>query len=628
MIGGSTNKETIAAAANEYAEGLLAFISPDVIAKSPDLAALVGIRDIVLDRIKSTTPLMADIISSNNERAETMRSPEYVNLVAAEEKQWIRDGDGNLEFGVKICNDAGNTREAVTGSTGHMGRSLAGDDDVIFNPAKESFTLRMSAFKKRLIHSFRTGTQSVLEPTIEHTGCGRRNQQLANLGSDNKIAKIFPTVFNNITYLVSEFPTGSKGAKEIEVLQDMAKAWKAGRMTKDHGIWAGIIVKVAHRQAYKNIIQGLNMVSPIELYDKHDGNLFSGLDSLEALHHPAVMNEGGFTEEALVELSEQNIIFSMRYEVAKVENLLSKELTIKKGEHTFADLQNDWLNVKQKFVTTTGELWSMYQNNDPDYEPVRQMVDKFLDKTTASVAQELEQVDGSSEVEKVTSDMMRRRLAHQLFRALAYAWTLDTFERGNVPGEHIEDHLATGDSAVLGAKRHLPLGQGDLQPPSAAEFFTGRSVLLHSVPGKEGQPIIVTMKHDTDRPDNQALSTEETQIASNDLKELLKLWPYIAVGDLVPVVIVRGKQHGGISRLALSVVLNFGDLTDLYENEDLPKFVPAATPGGEMVMVPAERILEAGVMAKNDLTLFRKLTEQIAQNFDNTDLQARIPQLV
>lgn len=612
VISGSVEQRRVDTAVGEYLRGLTKFVLPDALSADEDLSGLARIEGIVAERIGAVGPLVSSILLSINSRANTINSREYMNLVAYEEKQWRRSGDPEFEVGVRGCVDAGIPREAIIGSDGHFGRTLAGDDSITFNPAKGRFVLKPSAFKKRLIHGGRTGKDEVLEILVEHTGCGRRGQMLANLGSDNNISRLFGVVMDNMDALVDEFE-GQDNPQAINAyLRASKENWQDGSMSQDGGVWAGIWVKIAQRQAYGKVADGLNIVSPVQLYDKHDGNLFAGLDDIKVIGNPISIKSGGFTEEALKQLAEDGDIFSMRHTVEQMEDLLSVNLQITKGESTFQDLQTDWLNTKRKFVTVTGKLWEMYQSKDQQFEPVREMVTDFIDKSFHG---------------KSVTEAMRRRLTHQLFRAFAYAWTLDTFGRGNLPGQHIEDHLATGESAVLGVKEHLPLGQGDLQPPSAAEFFTGRSVLLHSSPGHAGEPIVVMMKHDTDRPDNQPMSTEETQRATDDTKELLKLWPYLVVGDIVPVVVIRGKNHGGVSRLALSIMLNFGDITDLQASGLLPEFVPAATSKGEVVMVPALEVLSAGIKAGRDLKTFRAATVMIADRYDNSQVQARMPQL-
>ena len=147
---------------------------------------------------------------------------------------------------------------------------------------------------------------------------------------------------------------------------------------------------------------------------------------------------------------------------------------------------------------------------------------------------------------------------------------------------------------------------------------------MHSEPGEKGEPVVEVMKHDTNQSDLKPLTTEETQRAMDDYAELLKLWPYIVVGDIVPVIAIRDKNHGGISRLALSIILSFGDIVDLEARKGrLPELVPASNSAGEVVQIPASLILEAGVEAGSDLKKFRKQVREIADNFSDPVTQKR-----
>lgn len=621
-IGSTTEIEVIQRAVDSSLSGLIQFVSPKDIASHPELRHLHAIKHIVEERIHSVGLLVTDIILSINQRAEVVRSNQYRELVRAENTQWRDEDEPMVEHGVRVCVDAGVPREAVAGGDGvHMGRSLAGDDNFSFSPTRHTFHLDQSTFLKRMIHNHRDGQRTILEILIEHTRCGRRGQMIANHHTSNEISHLYKIVFNNIMALLPEFTDDLYVVNEG--LKKIAESWAGGNMVKDGGAWAGTLVKIAQRQAYKQIAEGFTPVVPIEIFDKMNGDLIVGVDTMKALTHPKVLAEGGYTDEALRELAQEDTIFSLEYELGSLERFLSNNLTVKKGQHTFEDLQNQWIVVKQSFLDITESLWELYQSDEQETAPFKEMVHKFLSLSLGPVKKSLDSVDNDSDSDGITADLMVRRHIHHLFRVLAYAWSLDTITKGNPPGNHIEDHLATGDSAVLGVTTHLSLGQGDLQPPTVNEFITGYSVLMHSKPGHDGLPVVVVMKHDTSQPDDKSLTTEETERASADFKELLKLWPYVVVGDIVPIIAVRGKDHGGVNRLALSVILSFGDIISLSEQRgELAKFVPASNSQGKVVNVPASEVLKAGVKAGSDLRAFRENVREIADNFSSPEVQS------
>ncbi len=612
MIAGSTDEAIIGHATREVVNSLMEFIAPAYLDRDPAFSKLSQLRKLIQKRLQKMENLIADIILSINRRAEVVRSSEYKELIKMEGEQWKMESKEELIFGERVCVDAGVTREAVAGSEGHMGRSLAGDDELVFVPAKGHFVLAPSAFRKRLIHAARTGTKTMLEIFIEHTGCGRRGQMIANLTSHNAVSHLFSLVFDNIEALLPEFE--GDAYRVTRAIQTIKEVWQTRRMVADGGVWAGILIKIAQRQAYRHIGYDFRPIIAIELYDKMNGNLYAGIDTVEALTHPVVLSEGGFTQKALDVLVRENIVFSMSDAVQRGDVSWLDGISKKKGRYTFADLQSNWLSVKKEFVGVTGLLWEQYMKRSGG---IQEWADSFLEKCLQGVGRDFEKNSES------TRELMRRRMLQQMFRTFAYAWVLDTLERGNPPGKHMEDHLATGESAVLGVKEHLPLGQGDMLPPKATEFFTGRAVLLHSVPGHEGEPIVVFMKHDTNQPDNKPLTGEETQRAMDDFRELLSLWPYIVLGDMIPVVMVRGKAHGGIGRLALSVMNAFGDILDLHANKALPELVPANTSTGEVVLVPAAKVLSVGIESGEKLTEFRRRVEAIADMYADSTTQVR-----
>lgn len=624
LIAGTTDKETIVNAVRASLYGLVQFISPKDIGLHPELRGLAQIADIVAERVKSVEPLVADIIFSINQRAQMVDSEEYKDLAGRENLQWRSEAEPILGHGVRVCVDAGVPREAVAGGDGvHMGRTLAGDDSFSYSKTRGVFFLDQSTFLKRLIHNHRDGVRTILEIFIEHTNCGRRGQMIANHHESNDIAHLYKIVFANLLALFPEFIDSPQAVNQG--LTQIMDSWTQGKMTKDGGVWAGILVKIAQRQAYKQIADGFTPVIPIEIFDKMNGNLIVGIDTIESLTHAQVLSEGGYTEKALEDLSQEGVIFSLKHEVASIKDLLSNGLKVAQGLHSFDELQNNWLVVKKSFFNVTEDLWNMYNSQDKKYDGLKKMVDKFLQQSLGPVAETLEEVDRKSGVDNITSSLMMRRHVHHLFRVLAYAWVLDTFTRGNPPGHHIEDHLATGDSAVLGVTDHLSLGQGDLQPPTVFEIATGYSVLMHSTPGQDGLPVVAMMKHDTSQPDAKSLTTEETERASADFRELLKLWPYIVVGDIVPIIAVRGKARGGVNRLALSVILSFGDIIKLAEHrDDLAKFVPASNSQGKVVNIPASMVLTAGINAGKDLRVFRAEVKKIADNFSAPEVQKKL----
>lgn len=624
VVGGTTDPKKIKSTVEAYFAGLQEFLFPPDLSNAKDLADLASLRPVVEKRLTAVEPLTTDIIADINERNEILQSKEYQTLIDRERKQWTQGAVEQVALGARACVDQGIPREAVVGD-GHMGRTLAGDDALVYVPSRKRFAFAPSTFVKRLRHGARTGEKVVIELLIEHTGCGRRGQMIANWGVSNRISKLFSIVLANIDGLRSEFAeSGDRIEFGFERLRKIAGSEELA-MTKDGGIWIGILVKIAQRQAYRNLGEGAVIISPIEVYDKFSGDVWLGCDSLTALTHEKVIAEGGFTAAAVKMLVSQGILVSLKDQLTKLDSALARNsqhleklLGVKKGAHTFTDLQKKWLRVKTDFVTVTEVFWKLYAQKDK-YPAVSEMVEQMLSAVTHNIEGDIEKVAPGT---KGTYEaLIERRIIHQLFRAISYAWVLDTFTVGHPPGKHLENHLSTGDSAVLGVKRNLPLGQGDMHPPIASEFFTGRAVLLHSVPGHDGQPIVVFLKLDTDRPDSAPMTTEETQRAIDDFKEFLKLWPYFLVGDMVPVFVIRGKKYGGVSRLGLSVIKAYGDIIDLW-SYGLPALVPANNSKGEVVQVSARAILSAALEAGSDLKSFRARVEAIADTVSDTSYQS------
>lgn len=606
-ISGSDNVAIIEKALDSYFSGLTEFLFPKALKNDPKLAEYAQMKAVFTSRINKVTPLATDIIAEINKRTLELNSKDYRSLVETERAQWKQGEARDLAFGARACVDQGIPREAVVGD-GPMGRSLAGDDLFHFVAAKNHFAFNPSTFKKRLIHFGRMGEKVVVELLIEHTGCGRRGQMIANWASKNEYAYLFKEVLTHVDALKSEF---SYDAEKFALLKK-AVAMQNLTMAKDGGMWIGVLVKMAQRQAFAHIGTDVTVICPIQLYDKFNGNILVGLDQLLVLTHPTVLAEGGFTPVAIQKLLSEKLIFSLKDEITKLD--LANVLPVKKGAYTFADLQKNWFEVKKAFVSVTEALWQQYNyKKDAKFTHV---VENFLELSLKNLGQSIsKRIDTS-----VSEDLIRRRLTHQLFRALAYAWVLDTFEKGHPPGKHIENHLATGDSATLGVKQNLPLGQGDMNPPQASEFFTGRAVLMHSTPGHHGEPLLVFLKLDTDRADDAPMSTEETQRAIDDFTEFMKLWPYFLTGDIIPVVFIRSKKHGGVSRLGLSVVKAFGDIVDMY-SAGLPDLVFAANSKSEVVKVSALSVLKAGISAGENLKTFRAHVEVLADTISDPDIQ-------
>mgnify|MGYP001591199621 FL=1 len=597
-ISGKSDPKIIKTAVDSFLNGVVGLIFPPEILNS-SLSKMAGLKPIFLSRAKKASAEIADILQEINQRAQILRSREYADLAEKEFRSWSPDGE-KLSVGVSACVDRGIASEAVSAPDASMGRTLGGDIPFSHIASKNSFVLDASALKKRLIHGGRGGGGTVLEIMVEHTGCGRRGQMLANEASGSEIPDL-GYVFDRVESLAGQF-SGSKSeiAKGIGLIKNLWNTYdkKDGAvLAPDGGLWAGIVAKIAQRQALENL-ETVKIVAPIEIFDKSNANLIAGADSLSALTHPIVLKEGGYTAKALDELADKGIIFS-----------LSKEdCPLQRGQSSldYADLQSDWLNVQSKISRLTQELWNKYLAEKSGKGPLTNMVNRFL-----------------GVVLKQASPLIRARMTHQLFRNLAYCRLLGTFEKGHPSGKHLEDHLATGDHST-GAKRHLALGQGDLSRPSAAEIFTGYTVLLHSTPGHHGTPIPLFIKVDTERTSDQPMTTEETDIATSDMREALKLWPYMAVGDLIPVVTVRGKiTGGGVDRLPYSIVANLGSIVEMNEarNRVLPDLVPALNTQGKVMQIPASAVIEAGLDAGDDLKDFRAKVMLVADRFSDPAVQ-------
>jgi hypothetical protein len=555
------------------------------------------------------------IIEGINKRASERRSSRYLGIVSEDSRYWRVSDAVLVEFGVFACVDKGIPFEAVCGVDGQIGRTLGGDLDIEFIPYLQDFYLTPSAISKRLIHLGRSGIDYLVEPMIEHTGCGRRAQIMGNEHAANSIPSE-GFVFANIEKLAKTLP---ESASVVDQLLKIKTLWKSysrdgqSVVTPDQGLYSGIVFKMAQRQALYNI-EELNILSPIEIYDKQNGDLIVGIDNPSILTDDNVLAQKGYTKSVLAELINQNKIFSFTQFDSEVSLLLSNQSEMPKyGSYSYSDLQNMWMDVQEKLVLVTNHLWQLYEVVEEKDSVVRQMVKSYLEKA-------MYHTQGST-----IPNVVVRRLIHHMFHCYAYTYLFATLQKGNVPGNHIESYLATGDHDT-GAKAMTPLGQGDLARPSASEMFTQYVVLQHSDGLPQEMPVIATIKQDTDRGGDEPISTEETTVAQEDFKEFMKLWPYFMVGDLIPVLVIRGKQKGGVSRLGLSILLSLHSMGYLLESKkiNLPAFVPANTPSGEVTMVPGVDILQAGINAKGDLREFRHNVQKVALQYANRDIQAKL----
>lgn len=625
IIGSTPEKNIIAPAVTAYLQQLEAVVYP--IHLPGELPSLPGIdvhqlRPIFEERVAMVTDITSDIISEINQRSAEINGPAFQQLVLVDRAMWqTTKATKTVLFGILGCVDKGIPQEAVVGVDGNFGRTLAGDIDIYYLPPFHEFRTPESALVKRLIHLGRQGKQIVLEVLLEHTVCGRRGQILKNEGGTKDIPRI-QKVIDHIDALANEF--GGTPATLDEQLASIRMNWAGydrkgtAVLAPDGGIWAGIIYKIAQRQALTNedISRFTHLFSPIELYDKRNGNIFAGLDAIEVLTDPRVLQAGGYTDQILETLAREGTIFSLAPYLPIIETMLQKTSKVPRGAASYKDLQENWLDAFGQLETITGALWDMYRTDSPEYTIIQEMVHAYVAAATGKMRMRQNQPE--------LYDVVRDRLIHHMFHVAAYAYLLDTLDQGHPPGiHHIEDHLATGDHEI-GTKRHLALGQGDLERPSATEIYTGYTVLLHSIPGKNHEPVVIMIKLDTDRPSTDPLSTEESNVAAQDFREFLNLWPYLLVGDIIPILAIRDKKEGGVSRLGGSVVLSFQNIVSLLEREvnRLPPYVPATTTTGEVVFVPAVDVLKLGIATASDLGAFRDQMQDVADVYANPAVQA------
>ncbi len=631
VIAGTIDRERISEAVSAWTHGLHDFVFPDYLDADTTLAPLRDIEEVVHARFRRVEDRATSVIHEiNGLIAVRSESTRFKDLVLRDRAQWSTSSAeaDELEYGVRGCIDQGIPFEAVVGPDGNFGRSLAGDDNLVYVSASQQFALAHSLIGKRLIHTGRTLRSKGLEPLVEHTDCGRRGQIIANLDANNKAAGVVETVFHNLEGLDGELGT-EDDSTPIETMKDAwTKSHEAKRhMAQDGGRWIGIVSKIAQRAAYRRLPH-IDLALPIELYDKRDSNLIVGLDKAECLVAPEVLDQGGYTDEAIETLNTQGRIFSLKHEFQHIaaELDMGVELGVEQGARSIEDLQTSYVDCLEERLTITENLWRMYRDESTTYAAVRAFVDKYIQNAFATARPDLDAIDANQRGD-VNTDTIRRRAIHHVFQVLAYAWQQDTFNRGHALQDHLEDHLAIGESGDIGIKRHLPLGQGDLMPPDSEEIFTERGVLLHSKRVEADEPIAILLKSDTERDDASAMTSEETDKAMRNFEELLKLWPYIVIGDTVPLLVVRGKTHNrAVSRIALSVLEAFGDIVTLHAHEGtLPEWVPANNSTGQMVYVPAEHVLMLGIQHGEDLAGFRSATVTLADQFSLSSIQDAVP---
>lgn len=601
MVGGVTEISTIEMATHAYFEELDAFAFPATIPLNEALHQ--GFKA----NLQAAEPLVKRIMREINERAQVLSSANYRMLVSQDTALWNSNG-ANIKGGELACVDKGVPKEA-SGLEDAVGRTFAGDTTITFSPIRNKFIPFVTPTTKRMVHMIRSGLR-IPELLTEHTACGRRNQILSNETGHPDIPSM-DLIIKHLDALRSEFPDADDViTTNFESIRNLWNGYTREGVavkTPDGGAWIGIMGKIAQRQALREL--STDIIPSIKLYDKHNGNIFVGLDTLTALTHPVVLKEGGYTDTALETLAQEGVIFSFKNFTKHVEEEIVRKTTIQKGSKTFEDLQTDWLVTRKTLVEIVKALWNLYDHDD---EVIVTMTNDYCEKMFSTL-------DGSA---KPNGDI-KRWFIHQLFHSYSYAYLLNTLERGNPPGEHhVENHLAVGDHEV-GTKSNLALGQGDVENPATSEIFTGYTVLLHSKPGKDDAPVIVMIKLDTDRKTHQPLSTEETKIALESFKTFLNLWPYFLVGDMIPVVAVRGKEHGGVDRLALSIVLPFLDIPTLLtqEKNSLPLFVYALNSKGEVVYMPAKDVIEVGEKTKGDLHKFRQELPKVADIYSRPEIQ-------
>lgn len=593
VIDGSTERGLVEKAVNGYSGGLKDFLTikgrlaRDLGIHPDDITLLEQTTAQEVDRAAEYT---TDVVLELNERYRDKRSERYKELQKRDKSLWNKKGHA-VEEGVMLCVDQGLVTEVYPPDT-LMGRSLAGNTAKQFIELENRFVMDTTFMKKALIHEQRQqeldgGIQSI----VVHTGCGRVGQMLGNTHNPDNFIPSFNPYFDHVDALTPEFSGDS--AEVHTKLQKLKAYWKDRRPDTgtlpitDEGRLAAVLQKVAKRQALKREIDVIPTEMPIKLIDKRDLNVFTGLDNIDNITDEKVLQAGGYTDSVLDELVNEGRVFSLRHRATEIYSLLEQG-NIRKGSRTYQELQEDWLTVQEELVDVTSNLWDLYDSDSPQAAPLKNAVDHYLSSIGKT---------NHIEVTPAVAETMQRRLVHDLFHITAYTYLLNTFEKGNDPGHHMEGHLETGNPDE-GAKKKLGLGQGELDEVNALNVFTEYAVLNHSTPGETGAPVPALLRLDTERPSTERMTMEETVYAQSVLRECLKLWPYMLVGDIIPFLVVRAKQEGGnagISRMPLSTLKTFDNMSICYERGDLPKYTPAANSHGEVVLVPASAIVKARV---------------------------------
>jgi len=632
VVAGSLDKEGIEEATLSYCRvlGNFLFSGDEGVIYDVDFGKVSKLKEYWLQHAEQAQRLIADIIEGINERARVKNGREYELLVERDRAQWIGDRyyikAEELKTGFRGCVDGGLAQEAIAGFD-PFGRSLAGDDEMMVSDRYKRWSLGENAVKKILIDWVNQGGTNLLG-LIEHLGCGRRDQMKKNLQAGNEISRLFNEVMSNISYLESEFE-GEDGQIQ-EALRKMDEMWEETdeggikKMVSDNGVWVGILTKIAQRQAYRGTRDLERTIIPVELYDKRNGNVFVGIDDHSVLTHKLVSENGGYTDEVLEKLVDEKLVFSLEHEVSKLEEWLSEDdrLSVKKGERTFENLQEDWLSTREKFTDVTGKLWDLFESEseDDNVQSFKAMVNRFIKMSFQNVVHDFDAIDPG------VGEVLMRRQTHHLFQMLAYAWTLDTFgEKGNPPGKgHLESYGVTRE-VELGVRKQMGLASGEIYKINSDGIYTTRQVLLGSDNVAKDEPVVYISQLDTDRGDAVPVSGTEGAALRGDIEELLKLWPYIVIGDIVPVIQIISKAYDGVSKLALSAILEFESLF-LYAERigGLPELVPAATPSGEVVLVPAMEVIDLGLKANGDLAQFRRELPLLAEGVSNKAIQKRL----
>lgn len=590
VIGGSTERGRVERAVSDYADGLHKFLEIH-----PFMAESIGLEQTDAQLIMDATALevgrasnyVGDTILELNKRYQDRRSPEFKQLKQEDQELWNNQGHRIVE-GVMVCVDQGIPSELYPPDA-TMGRSLAGNTPKRYIPSQRSFILDPSYLKKLILHEQRHDPPDArVEWLVVHTQCGRVGQMLSNTGSEGSMIPSFSPYFEHADALFSEFIGDSGDPDTIASgLENLKQYWHdhrpdTGNMSiTDEGRLAAVLQKIAKRQAIRHEVSHVPTEMPIQLVDKRDLNIYTGLDNIEVLTDQEVIQSGGFTDYMLEKLAGEGRIFSLKHKASEIYNLLNQK-GLQKGSRTYAELQTQWLTVQSELKNITANLWQLFESDDPATQPLKAIVEHYLESlgktNTINISAEIEQ-------------SVKRRLIHDLFHVTSYTYLLNTFEMGNAPGHHSEGYLAVG-SPEEGALKNLALAQGELDKVTASNILTQHAVLVKSAPLEKGGPIPALLRLDTERASADRMTNEETLRAQTVFEEMLKLWPYLAVGDIVPFLVIRGKKEGGISRLPLSILMTFDNLGICYERGQLPEFVPAANTQGEVVLVPARNIIQ------------------------------------